>query len=187
METILGPWPWWVAGPLVAAIMALLLYLGGTFGVSGSLGTLCSMAGAGRAAAFFRVDWRASAWNLLFVAGAVLGGALMHAAGTTAGDVALDPAAAESVRRLGLDTGGNFAPEALYGGEGLGSARALIALVAGGFLIGFGARWAGGCTSGHAITGLSDLQKPSLFAVLGFFAGGLVMTWAILPLVFGGA
>lgn len=50
--------------------------------------------------------------------------------------------------------------------------------------MGFGARWAGGCTSGHAISGLSNLQLPSLVAVLGFFAGGLLMTHLLFPLLF---
>jgi uncharacterized membrane protein YedE/YeeE len=59
----------------------------------------------------------------------------------------------------------------------------LTALLFGGFLVGFGARWAGGCTSGHAISGLSNLQLPSLIAVIGFFIGGLIMSWLILPLM----
>jgi hypothetical protein len=51
-------------------------------------------------------------------------------------------------------------------------------------MVGFGSRYAGGCTSGHAISGLSDLQVPSLIAVVGFFIGGLIMTFFILPLIF---
>ena len=58
-------------------------------------------------------------------------------------------------------------------------------LIGGGFLVGFGARYAGGCTSGHAISGLSNLQIPSLIAVIGFFIGGLTMTWIILPQLLG--
>lgn len=186
MTHLLDPWPWYVAGPLVAVVMGLLLFLGKTFGVSGNLRTLCTLAGAGKVSEWFRFDWRREGWNLLFVAGALLGGALMHALGTRAGAVDLDPTAAESVRNLGLDTTGRFGPAAIFGAEGLTTARGLGVLVAGGFLIGFGSRWAGGCTSGHAITGLADFQKPSLVAVIGFFAGGLLMTWGVLPLFLGG-
>jgi hypothetical protein len=186
MDALLDPWPWYVAGPLIALVMVLLLFSGRTFGVSSSLRTLCTLGGAGRVAEFFRQDAKAGLWNLVFVAGALGGGALMAILGTRAGHVELAPAAADSVRRLGFDTDGRFGPDALIGGEGLTSVRALLILVVGGFLIGFGSRWAGGCTSGHAITGLSDLQKPSLVAVIGFFAGGLLMTWILMPLVLGG-
>ena len=58
-------------------------------------------------------------------------------------------------------------------------------VLGGGFLVGFGARWAGGCTSGHAISGLADLQVPSLVAVVGFFVGGLAVTHLVLPLLLG--
>ena len=58
-----------------------------------------------------------------------------------------------------------------------------ILLIAG-ILVGFGSRYAGGCTSGHAITGLSNLELPSLISVFGFFIGGLITTWFLLPLIF---
>lgn len=56
-------------------------------------------------------------------------------------------------------------------------------MVIGGFLVGFGTAYAGGCTSGHAIAGLADRQAASLLAVCGFFAGGLTCTYLVLPLV----
>ena len=59
-----------------------------------------------------------------------------------------------------------------------------MVLAVGGFLVGFGTRYAGGCTSGHAISGLSNLQLPSLVAVIGFFIGGLVMTHLIFPYLY---
>ena len=62
--------------------------------------------------------------------------------------------------------------------------KILAILFFGGLLVGFGARYAGGCTSGHAISGLSDLQLPSLIAVVGFFIGGLIMTHLLFPLIF---
>jgi uncharacterized membrane protein YedE/YeeE len=57
-------------------------------------------------------------------------------------------------------------------------------MVIGGFLVGFGTRYAGGCTSGHAISGLSNLQFASLIATIGFFAGGLIATHLLYPLLF---
>ena len=64
------------------------------------------------------------------------------------------------------------------------SVKGILVLVVGGFMIGFGSRYAGGCTSGHAIMGISSLQWPSLVTVIFFFMGGLLMTHFILPLIF---
>jgi uncharacterized membrane protein YedE/YeeE len=75
-------------------------------------------------------------------------------------------------------------PDAIFGAEAMSSAKGLLLLLLGGFLIGFGTPYAGGCTSGHAITGLSNLQIPSLIAVIGFFLGGLVMAHFLIPLIF---
>jgi uncharacterized membrane protein YedE/YeeE len=56
-------------------------------------------------------------------------------------------------------------------------------IVVGGFLVGFGTRYAGGCTSGHAIMGLSNLQWPSLVATISFMVGGFIMANLILPFI----
>jgi len=64
------------------------------------------------------------------------------------------------------------------------SLKGFLVLAFGGLMVGFGSRYAGGCTSGHAISGLSDLQIQSLIAVAGFFIGGLLMTYFVLPLIF---
>ena len=176
------PWPWYVAGPLIAAVMFALLYLGRTFGVSSTLRSTCAALGAGRSSDFFRFDWKDQTWNLVFVAG-VLGG------GFIAAHWLPDPEpirlASETVTRLqsmGIEhPGAHYLPESIFRWEGLLTLRGFIMLVGGGFLVGFGARYAGGCTSGHAISGLSNLQLPSLIAVIGFFLGGLAMTYFILP------
>jgi uncharacterized protein len=182
MNILLQPWPWYVAGPLIALTLTILLFLGRNFGMSSNLRTLCSLAGAGRACAFFRFDYRSQLWNLVFAAGAVGGGLLMTLLGSEAGTVALNAEVATHLQNLGIDTDASVAPAAIYGSSGSWpGALGLSALIAGGFLIGFGARWAGGCTSGHAISGLSSLQKGSLIAVIGFFIGGLFMTWIAFP------
>lgn len=187
MRILLEPWPWYVAGPLIAVIMGSLLYLGRNFGMSANLRTLCTIAGAGRIHDFFCFEWKSQLWNLVFALGAIGGGFLMSSVGSKAGDIALTDSVLRNLQGLGIDTQGHFSPVAIFGQNGeWPPLSGLLALTVGGFLIGFGARWAGGCTSGHAISGLADLQKGSLFAVIGFFVGGLLMTWWILPLWFGG-
>lgn len=181
MQTLLQPWPWFIAGPAIGLIMLSLLYLGKTFGVSANLRTLCTLGGAGRFSDFFRFDWKSQAWNLLFVGGVLLGGVLMGLLGTTDRPIELSAATQARLLEYGISTTDGILPEKLFGIGTLASLKGWIFLVLGGFLVGFGTRWAGGCTSGHAIMGLSDLQKGSLIAVLGFFAGGLVMTHLLLP------
>ena len=96
-------------------------------------------------------------------------------------------ALAESTRAdlaaLGLRDLSGLVPRELFNWASLLTLRGAVILAGGGFLVGFGTAYAGGCTSGHAITGLADRQLPSLVAVLGFFAGGLAATWLLLPLL----
>lgn len=184
IETISQPWPWYVSGPLIAAVMFLLLWAGGKFGVSSTLRTLCAAGGAGSKVKFFDFDWRAQLWNVVFVIGAIIGGYIANqylGGGTTS---SLSDATISDLSSLGISYDGGLAPEAYFSWSSLGTVKGFLVLVIGGFLVGFGTRWAGGCTSGHAISGLSDLQLPSLIAVIGFFIGGLVMTHALFPLIF---
>jgi len=51
----------------------------------------------------------------------------------------------------------------------------LAAACGGGVLLGFGARWAGGCTSGHGISGTMQLAVSSWISAIAFFAGGIAM------------
>jgi hypothetical protein len=179
------PWPWYVSGPLIGLMVPGLLLIGNKdFGISSSLRHTCAAFGA--RFPLFRYDWRREGgWNLLLALGVVLGG-------TLAGTLLADPqplVVAASTRHdlaaLGVGTSGGLAPASLFGWRAMVSLPSLLLLAGGGFLVGFGARYAGGCTSGHAITGLSHLQRASFVSVLGFFAGGLVMTHLLLPLVLG--
>jgi uncharacterized membrane protein YedE/YeeE len=182
MSFIYEPWPWYVAGPLIALTMVLLLLFGERFGVSSNLRTMCSIAGAGKFSDFFKFDWKAQIWNLFFIAGAVIGGYIAHTYLTIDHSINLNPKTITSLEKLGLQNVGNsYAPQSLFGIEALSSIKGWIFLIIGGVLVGFGTRYAGGCTSGHAISGLSNLQLPSLIAVIGFFIGGLIMTFFILP------
>lgn len=182
------PWPWWVAGPLLGLIVpALLLFGGKAFGISSSLRHVCAATLPG-SAEYFAYDWRAKGlWNLVFVAGLVLGGLV---AGTilAAPDPVIDlsPQTRTDLAELGISDDTGLVPDELISWPALATPAGFVTLVAGGFLLGFGARWADGCTSGHAITGLANLQWPSLVAVLGFFAGGLAVTHLLLPLLLRG-
>lgn len=189
LDVIAGPWHWSVSGLLIAATMFALLYAGKTFGFSSNLRTMCSIAGAGKRAKFFDFDWKAQRWNLVFAGGAVLGGFIAYYLIPNPEPVQLSAATLSYLDEVGVSRPGatpgfsSYLPADLFAVEELLTLRGLIVIVAGGFLIGFGTRWAGGCTSGHAITGLSNLQLPSLIAVIGFFIGGLTMSWLLLPLI----
>ena len=182
VDTISQPWPWYVAGPLIALVMFGLIYFGNSFGMSANFRNLCSVLGAGKSCEFFDFDWRKQRWNLVFVVGTILGGVIASQFLMDSSEIAISEQTKAELVALGMtDAGQGMMPESLFNFESLLTVKGLIFIVLGGFLVGFGTRYAGGCTSGHAISGLSDLQPASLLAVIGFFAGGLLMTWLILP------
>jgi uncharacterized protein len=181
MEWISQPWPWYTSGLVIAFIMVLLIFFGKSFGFSANLRTMCTMAGAGKAVSFFKFDWKKQSWNLLFVVGSVIGGFIANTWLNDGSVVEISQATINDLAALGIAAPVGIQPTEIFSWEFASTAKGLIFLIFGGFLVGFGARWAGGCTSGHAISGLSDLQIPSLIAVVGFFIGGLVMTHLLLP------
>jgi uncharacterized membrane protein YedE/YeeE len=178
-------WPWYVSGPLIFVTMAMLVLLGRRFGVSSNLESLCTIAGAGRVAQHFRVRWRDNAWNLAFIAGAMVGGLLTHLLGAADRVVPISAATVATLASWGLPHDAGFAPTSLLGVAALTSPVAWGLLGGGGFLVGFGTRWASGCTSGHGVSGLADLQRGSLIATVSFFASGVVVTNFILPRLLG--
>ena len=185
MEILLQPWPWYVSGPLIALVMFLLLMMGKRFGMSSNLETMCAICGAGKKSEYFNFDWRANRWNLLVILGAAFGGFIGAHFLSESEAVAISSETVESLENLGFESAGEaYLPERLFSLGALTEPGSLFLLLMGGLLIGFGARYAGGCTSGHAISGLSNLQLPSLIAVVGFFIGGLVMVHLIFPLIF---
>lgn len=182
---LLQTWPWYVSGPAIALIMATLILLGKRFGMSSNLDTLCSLGGAGKLLDHFKMDVSGRAWNLMVVLGAVLGGYVAAHWLSPDRTVDLAPGTVDSLVELGFaNAGSSYLPTELFGLEALGSGKVWAILLLGGFLVGLGARYAGGCTSGHAISGLSNLQLPSLVAVCGFFIGGLIMVHLLFPLIF---
>jgi hypothetical protein len=170
---------------LIAIVMFTLIYFGKTFGMSSNLRTFCAIGGAGKKTEFFDFDWKAQRWNLIVVLGAVIGGFIAQAYLSQPAAIDLNPETVSDLSQLGFKNAGDaLLPPELYSWDALLSFKGLTILIVGGFLVGFGTRYAGGCTSGHAITGLSNLQLPSLIAVVGFFLGGLVMIHLLFPLIF---
>lgn len=183
MHFVSQPWPWYVAGPLIGLFVPALLILGNRqFGVSGSLRTLCAAA-LPPTAEFFRYDWkRTGGWSLAFISGIVIGGFIAtHLLGATMSPVA--GATRDALVALGLTGETGVAPLELLSWSALLTLRGFVCLVGGGFLVGFGTAYAGGCTSGHGIAGLAMFQLPSLVAVIAFFVGGLIATFLILPVL----
>lgn len=185
METIVHliqqRWEWYIAGPMLSFIMFLLLYFGKSFGLSANLRTMCAIGGGGKYSDFFHFEWKGQIWNLIFALGATVGGWIAYQYLGTNHGVEVSPTITAELEGYGFNVGNEFVPSKLFALDSIGS---IFFLIIGGFLVGFGARYAGGCTSGHAISGLSDLQFPSLIAVIGFFIGGLIMTYFILPFLF---
>ena len=191
-DFISQPWPWWVAGPMIAFTMFLLLWFGREFGISANFRVMCAADGAGDYADFFKFDWSSQGWNLMVALGAMFGGYLAaHYLLSPDGDIAhISAATVDTLQKmdyfanLNLEEGNVPMVPPFYSWEALFSWRGLLIIAGGGLLVGFGARYAGGCTSGHAISGMSALQLGSLIAVIGFFLGGLFMTHLIFPLIF---
>ncbi len=176
------PWPWYVAGPLIGLIVPMLLLIGGKqFGVSANLRHICSIFDT--KVEFPRYDWKSGVWNLVLITGVLIGGWISVSFLYNPDPIGISEATRSDLALLGITEFGGLVPFQYFSWEGLLSGPGMILIVVGGFLVGFGSRWAGGCTSGHAISGLADLQLPSLIAVLGFFAGGLIASFVILPLV----
>jgi uncharacterized protein len=180
-----GEWPWFVAGPIIGLFVPALLLAGNkVFGISGNLSHLCAAIAPGKLE-YFRYDWRrAGLWNLVFLAGVLIGGFLAgHTAAPHAIGISVETKA--TFARMGIHDFSGAAPREIFTWHALLTVRGFVSIVVGGFLVGFGTAYAAGCTSGHAISGLANFQMPSLIAVIGFFAGGLTATYFILPFVIG--
>jgi len=177
------PWPWFIAGFIIAMIMLALIYWGRRFGLSSNLETLCSMSGLGKGISLFQFNWRDRLWNLFFLLGSVLGGFLAFHYLKDPNPIQLSWRTLRDLRELGIPFDEKTNPAHLFEAKNLGI-KQISMLMGGGILIGFGTRYAQGCTSGHGISGLSNLQFSSFMAVFGFFMGGMMMTYFIFPLLF---
>jgi len=187
MEFLRQPWPWWVAGPLIGLVVPAVYWYGGrVWGISSSLRHLCA-ATLPAGLDYFRYDWKATgSWHLSMVLGVVAGGFLGgRVLGRPDDVVAIHADTRSALQAMGVQDFAGMLPADLFSLASLSTPAGLVLVVGGGFLVGFGARWAGGCTSGHAISGLASLQRSSLAAVVGFFVGGLLSAHLLLPLLLG--
>jgi uncharacterized membrane protein YedE/YeeE len=181
MNWIFEPWPWYVSGPLIGITVPVLLIVGNKLlGISSSLRHTCA-AVAPANIPFLNYNWKEEAWNLFFAVGILIGGFIGGVILSNGEPVQISPETVEDIKALGIQSFEGLIPADLYSWDTLFSLKGLLVIVFGGFMIGFGSRYAGGCTSGHAIMGLSSLQFASLISVIFFFIGGLLMTWVIAP------
>lgn len=178
------PWPWYVAGPIIGSMVPLALLVGNRrWGLSSSLRHLCAMASPVKPS-FLRYDWKRESWNLFFVAGAVIGGFIAAQWIPNAAVPDISPRTVQAIQAIGFDPPRGLVPAEAFSFSRLGTSRGLWMVVIGGFLVGFGTRYANGCTSGHSITGLALREWPSLVATMSFFAGGLLMTHVVFAWIF---
>ncbi|NUQ26371.1 MAG: YeeE/YedE family protein [Saprospiraceae bacterium] len=182
LQWLSQPWPWYVAGPLIGLTVPLLLLLGNKqFGISSSLRHVCAAcfpAGID----FFKYDWKHEIWNLVFVAGLFLGGLLAATLLKNPEPIQIADATKLALSELGVQDFQHLLPSDIFGWEHILSAKGIVFFILGGFLVGFGTRYAGGCTSGHSIMGLSTFQLSSLVATIFFMVGGFITTHLLLPL-----
>lgn len=183
MEIIKQPWSWYVAGTIIGLIVPALLIMGNKhFGISSNLRHACA-ACFPAGISFFKYDWKREVWNFFFIGGIVLGAIIAVTLLNNSTPVQVNPKLVSELAGYGINDFSNMVPAQLFSLASLFTLRGFIMLIGGGFLVGFGTRYAGGCTSGHAITGLSNLQVPSLIATISFMAGGFIMANLFLPLI----
>jgi uncharacterized protein len=183
VETLKQPWPWYVSGPLIGLMVPLLFILGNKpFGISSSLRHICAACFPAKIP-FFQYSWRKESWNLFFVAGIFTGGIIAGQLLKNPLPVQVNPKLVTELSAYGITDYNGLVPKQVFSWPNLLTTKGFIVMVIGGFLVGFGTRYAGGCTSGHAITGLSTLQWPSLVATCCFMAGGFIMANYILPFI----
>ncbi len=183
IEFLKQPWPWYVAGPLIGLTVPALLIIGNkSFGISSSLRHVCASCMPANIP-FFKYDWKKEVWNLFFVFGIFLGGAIAINLLSNPNPVEVNSKLATELAGYGITNFNNLVPQDIMNWQSLFTLRGFLMMVVGGFLVGFGTRYAGGCTSGHAIMGLSNLQLPSLIATISFMVGGFIMANMILPFI----
>ena len=182
-EWIKQPWPWYVTGPLIGLMVPILLLLGNKkFGISSSLRHICAVCFPG-SISFFKYNWRKEVWNLVFAAGIIAGGFLAANFLSYHQPMKVNPALVYELSGYHINDYNSLAPSELFNWNSLITIKGFLLIIVGGFLVGFGTRYAGGCTSGHSIMGLSNLQWPSLVATICFMIGGFIMANLILPYI----
>ncbi len=184
LELIRQPWHWAVAGVLIGLTVPTLLIIGNkSFGISSSLRHICAACFPADIP-FFKYNWKKEIWNLFFVAGVLIGGFIANQFLSNPDVIVISESTITDLKALGITDFSNLMPADLFSVDNIFTLKGLFFFVIGGFMVGFGTRYAGGCTSGHAIMGLATLQLPSLIATISFMAGGFLMTHLLLPIIF---
>jgi len=185
LDLLSRPWPWYVAGTCIGLTVPVLLLIGNKpLGISSSLRHICAACLPAHIP-FFTYDWRRESWNLYFVAGILLGGFIAAEFLSNPEPIRIAASTQADLQALGVHDFSGLMPADIFSTGNILTLKGLVFFGGGGLLVGFGTRWAGGCTSGHTIMGLSNLQWPSLVATLAFMAGGFAGTWLLLPVIFG--
>ncbi len=183
LKELSAPWPWYVAGVLIGLIVPALLILGNkNFGISSSLRHICAACIPGNLP-FFKYNWRKEVWNFFFIGGIIIGAFIAIHYLANPNPVIVNEDLKKTLAEYGINNYDKLLPSEIFSFEALFTLRGAVMLIGGGFLIGFGTRYASGCTSGHSIMGLSSLQWPSLVATICFMIGGFIMANYILPLI----
>ena len=184
LELIRQPWHWSIAGILIGLTVPILLILGNkAFGISSSLKHICAACLPANVD-FFKYDWKKESWNLFFVVGILIGGFIASNLLGNPNEIVIADATKADLAALGVQSFSGLMPSDIFSIENIFTLKGLFFFVIGGFMVGFGTRWANGCTSGHAIMGISNLQLPSLIATCCFMIGGFVSTHLLLPIIF---
>ena len=183
MEFLYKPWPWYVAGPVIGLSVPALLWMGNKkLGISSTLRQICAASYPAKIA-FLNYDWKKDSWNLFFAAGILIGGFLGGYLFANPEPVNVSQETVSLFQSWGLETSKGLLPPEVFNWNMLFTIKGFLMIIVGGFLVGFGARYAGGCTSGHSILGLSALQWPSLLASISFFTGGILFSYVVVPYV----
>lgn len=183
LEFIKQPWHWSIAGILIGLVVPTLLLIGNKrFGISSNLRHICAACMPANIP-FFKYDWKKETWNLFFVGGVFMGGFIAAYFLQNPQPVLIAAKTQAILEAQGIHNFNGLMPSDLFNFGSLTTLRGFIVIILGGFLVGFGTRYADGCTSGHAIMGLSNLQLPSLIATICFMIGGFLMTWLGLPFI----
>lgn len=183
LEHITAPWPWYIGGAIIGLIVPILLIIGNkTFGISSNLRHICAAILPSNIP-FFKYDWKKESWNLFFVGGIIIGAFIATKFLSNPDPIIINESLKNNLINKGISDYSHLLPYDLFSLKALATLRGFILMVIGGFLVGFGTRYANGCTSGHSIMGLSNLQLPSLIATIFFMIGGFIMSNLILPII----
>lgn len=183
LEFLKQPWAWYVAGALIGLTVPTLLILGNKpFGISSSLRHICAACFPSNFN-YFKYNWKKEVWNLFFVVGIIIGGFIANVFLNNSNTIEISERTKLWLLEFGVFDFDHIIPTDVFSWKSIFTIRGSIFIILGGFLIGFGTRYAGGCTSGHSIMGLSNLQLPSLIATICFMVGGILATWFILPFI----